>query len=261
MASVRELLDASRVLSIAHRGNSRQAPENTLPAFESAAALGVDLVELDYLATADNVPVVFHDEFLDRTTDACRRWGGRRIPLASKTFGQLSELDAGSWFDPRFAATRVSSLEEVLEAILPRACLMIERKSGDAPTCVELLRSRGACDRVTLHAFDWQYLHKCHALAPELVLGALGEKRLDAQRLDDACATGASIIGWEAAALDEAAITASHARGLKVWAWTVDEPEAARRLLSAGIDGLISNVPAVMQQLIAEFPASGERRC
>ena len=259
MTSARDLVAASRVLVIAHRGNSREAPENTLPAFESAAALGVDFVELDYLAAADGVPIVFHDEFLDRTTDACRRWSAKKIPLAAKTFGQLCELDAGSWFAPQFAATRLSSLQQVLEAMVPRACLMIERKSGDAPTCVGLLRSQGAIDRVTVQAFDWQFLHQCHALAPELVLGALGENALDDRRLAEACATGASIVGWEAAALNQAAIAASHARGLKVWAWTVDDPQEARRLLSAGIDGLISNVPAVMQQVIAEVAASGHR--
>ena len=248
--SARELAAASRVLVIAHRGDSRNAPENTLPAFEAAAELGVDFVELDYLTAADGVPVVFHDEFLDRTTDACRRWAGRRIPLAAKTFAELSELDAGSWFSPQFAGTRVSSLEQVLAAIVPRACLMIERKSGDAAACVDLLRSQDALDRVTVQAFDWQFLRQCHELAPELLLGALGDKRLDQQRLDAACATGAHLIGWEAAALDGPTIAAVHACGLKAWAWTVDEPSEARRLLAAGVDGLISNVPGVMQRVV-----------
>jgi glycerophosphoryl diester phosphodiesterase len=250
--SARELVAASRVLVIAHRGDSRQAPENTLPAFESAAALGVDFVELDYLASADGVPVVFHDEFLDRTTDACRRWSDRKIPLAAKTFAQLSGLDAGSWFAPQFIGTRLSSLEQVLAAIVPRACLMIERKSGDAASCVALLQSLGALSRVTVHAFDWHFLRECHELAPELLLGALGNKQPNDLILDAARALGASLIGWEAAMLDEPAIAAIHARGLKAWAWTVDDPAEAHRLLAAGIDGLISNVPGVMQRVVAE---------
>ncbi|HEY5314647.1 MAG TPA: glycerophosphodiester phosphodiesterase [Pirellulales bacterium] len=252
VASARDLVAASRVLVIAHRGDSRNAPENTLPAFESAAALGADFVELDYLASADGVSVVFHDEFLDRTTDACSRWADRQIPLASKTFAQLRELDAGSWFAPHFAGTRLSSLEQVLAAIAPRACLMIERKSGDAASCVALLRSLGAIDRVTVHAFDWHFLRDCHELCPELLLGALGDKQPNDLVLDAARALGASLVGWEAARLDEPAIAAIHARGLKAWAWTVDEPAEARRLLAAGVDGLISNVPGVMQRLVAE---------
>lgn len=239
------------MLVIAHRGDSKAAPENTLPAFERAAALGVDFVELDYLTTSDGVPVVFHDELLDRTTDACRHFGCERIQLSSKSLADLSALDAGAWFDPQFAGTRISSLEQVLHAIAPRACMMIERKSGPAKASVELLRACGATDRVALHAFDWQFLSDCHALEPTLLLGALGEKQLDAANFNAAQATGAELIGWEAASLDAGGIAAAHARGLKVWAWTVDEPAEAKRLIAAGIDGLISNVPALMQRLLA----------
>src|ERR1700689_2970774 len=89
-----------RVAVIAHRGASRQAPENTLPAFQAAAQSGVDMVELDYLQSADQVPVAFHDEDLDRLTDAQTRWGGEKISLASKTLSELKTLDAGSWFGP-----------------------------------------------------------------------------------------------------------------------------------------------------------------
>ena len=76
-ASIADALQVSRVLVIAHRGASRVAPENTLPAFQAALQLGVDLVEFDYLHSADGVPVAFHDEELDRLTDACAVWGGR----------------------------------------------------------------------------------------------------------------------------------------------------------------------------------------
>lgn len=239
------------MLVIAHRGDSRKAPENTLPAFERAAALGVDFVEFDYLTSADGVSVVFHDWWLDRTTDACRVWSSEKIPLAGKTFAELCQLDAGSWFDPRFAGTRISSLEQVLTAISPRACVMVERKSGDAAACVDLLRRLQAIDRVTVHAFDWEFLRACHELAPELLLGALGEKQPSESALDAARALGAGLVGWEAAMLDHEAIAAIHARGLKAWAWTVDDSAEARRLIAAGIDGLISNVPEAMQQLLA----------
>ena len=72
-----KLTTARRVLIIAHRGDSKAAPENTLPAFRSALRAGADLVELDYYHSSDGVPVVFHDRELDRTTDAVRRWGRR----------------------------------------------------------------------------------------------------------------------------------------------------------------------------------------
>jgi glycerophosphoryl diester phosphodiesterase len=251
MISASSLIDSSRVLVIAHRGDSKVAPENTLPAFESAIDAAADFIELDYLHTADGVPVVYHDEYLDRTTDACQRWSGKQITFASKRWSELQQLDAGTWFDPRFVGTRLSSLEEVIVAITPRAPLMIERKSGDAATCVRILEKHGALDRVTVHAFDWDFLRDCHRQAPSLRLGALGKKRLRPEQIEAAKELGASIIGWEAKALEAADIAAIHAAGMKAWAWTVDDPDLARRLVAAGLDGLISNRPRAMRELLA----------
>jgi glycerophosphoryl diester phosphodiesterase len=249
-STARQLVQSDRVLIIAHRGDSRVAPENTLPAFASALRLGVDFVELDYWHSADGVPVVFHDEFLDRRTDALARWGGERIRLSSKTLDELRELDAGSWFGPQFAGTRLPTLAEALKLIQPTAMTMIERKGGDADTCVELLRKTGALDRVTVQAFDWEFLAECHRLAPELVLGALGEKELLDVHVQRAREIGATIVGWEAAYLDGDNIARLHDAGFKAWAWTVDEPLMARRLVAAGLDGVISNVPGPIREAI-----------
>src|ERR1700733_11875767 len=80
----RQLITQHRVLVIAHRGDSLVAPENTLPAFQSAVEAGSDLVELDYVHSADGVPIVIHDETLDRTTDAKALFGGSNIAVDSK---------------------------------------------------------------------------------------------------------------------------------------------------------------------------------
>lgn len=248
--TARQRIAADRVLVIAHRGDSRQAPENTLPAFESAQRLGVDFVELDYLHTADDVPVVFHDECLDRTTDACRIWGGERIALAGKSSSDLGRLDAGAWFDPKFSGTRVSTLAAVLAA-LPQAMFMIERKSGSAEVLVRVLDEAEAIDRVVVHAFDWQFLADCRRLRPALAIGALGEKEIKEDRIDEARSLGADVLGWEAGYYSAEAIAWVHRAGMKAWAWTVDEPDLAQRLVSWGLDGLISNVPGPMQRLVA----------
>lgn len=162
------------VLVIAHRGDSRVAPENTLPAFASAVKAGADLVELDYLHSADGIPVVMHDSELDRTTNACQVFGGTKIPLARKTLAELGQLDAGSWFDARFQGTRLPRLDESLDTIQNGSMTLIERKEGDAATCVKLLEDKKLLDQVVVQAFDWNYLKDCHALAPGVVLGALG---------------------------------------------------------------------------------------
>jgi glycerophosphoryl diester phosphodiesterase len=249
-SSALDRIGSSHVLVIAHRGNSRQAPENTLPSFVSAARLGVDFVELDYRHTADDVPLVFHDEHLDRATDALRHWPQTKIPLAGKTLAELRPLDAGSWFSPDFAGTRLSTLAEVL-ASMPESCFMVERKSGSADVCVQVLQSCQAVDRVIVQAFDWDFLRECRRLSPSLPLGALGTRQLSDEQLDQARALGAAVIGWEAASLGRDEIERIHAAGLKAWAWTVDDAEQAQRLIADRIDGLISNRPSIIKDLLA----------
>ncbi len=169
------------VLIIAHRGDSKVCPENTLPAFSSAVQAGSDLVELDYYHSADGVPVVFHDGDLDRTTNACRLWGGTKIKLADKSLAELRGLDAGDWFDAKFAGTKIPTLDEALDMIQNGSMTLIERKDGDPQTCVDLLDKKKLRDQVVVQAFDWEFLAGCHKIAPDVVLGALGHREAHAR--------------------------------------------------------------------------------
>lgn len=252
---VKELLAGSRPLVIAHRGDSKAFPENTLPAFTSAVKAGADLVELDYVHTADGVPLVIHDETLDRTTDAVSRLGGREIPVVSKTLAELRTLDAGRWMDSKFEGTPLPTLEEALDAIQPGAATLIERKAGDAATCVELLRRKGLIDQVVVQAFDWKFLRDCRRLAPGLALVALGGKELGDEQLDEIAALGASGIGWHDEDVSQDTILAAHDRGLKIWVWTVDDCQRGRELVGWGADGIITNVPAAMRAALAPRPS------
>jgi len=245
-----------RVAVIAHRGDSRVAPENTLPAFASAVRLGVDMVELDYLHSADSVPVAFHDETLDRLTDAPARWGGERIPLQSKTLAELKTLDAGRWFAPQFAGTRIPTLSEAIDTILAGSLPLIERKDGDAATFVQLVNQKGCLGRLAVMAFDWDYLAECRRLSPQLTLGALGEKELTARQLDEIVALGASFVGWNNEHLTKPYIDMIHERGLKAWVWTVDDPRRAEQLIDFGINAITSNVPAEIKKVVARKPFS-----
>jgi glycerophosphoryl diester phosphodiesterase len=236
---------------IAHRGDSQVAPENTLPSFTSAIAAGADLVELDYRQTSDGVPVVFHDDELDRCTDACRVWATSKILLDTKTVSELGELDAGAWFDPSFAGTRVPTLEAALDLIRDSRPTMVERKAGDATTCVRLLERLQAIDQVVLTAFDWQYLADCHRQVPALILGALGTKPLSPAHVAEAMAAGARMLGWNDADVTRGHIDLVHRSGLKAWVWTVDDPLRAEQLIAWGIDGLISNRPALIRAVVA----------
>lgn len=251
--SARQLILGNRLLVIAHRGNSRVEPENTLPAFRSALGLGVDLVELDYQQAADGTAVVIHDVDLNRTTDARERLGSD-VRVADMNWAELAALDAGSWFRPNAQEVRLSTLGEAVSTIAPRALPLIERKSGDAARCVDVLRRASALNLAVVQAFDWQFLSDCHALAPELALAVLGEHELTPARLGDVAKTGASVVCWDARTTGAQQIVDIHDRGYKAWVWTVDDPDRMLQLAAAGIDAIITNQPALAMRTLSDNP-------
>ncbi len=249
----RPQLDVSRPVSvIAHRGNSKIAPENTLPSFTSAIESGAKLVELDYFHSLDGVPVVFHDKTLDRTTNARQVLGRRGMSVSQATLAQLRQLDAGSWFNERFANTPIPTLEEALDVIQPGATTVIEHKSGDAATCVELLKRKGMLRDVVVQSFDWEFIAECRRIAPDLELAALGDAELNESKLDEIQKSGAQIVGWNQKHVGAKQIAAIHARGLKAWVYTVNDSARASELIDAGIDGLITDVPRQILDLLGE---------
>lgn len=258
------LLTAPRPLVIAHRGYSMIAPENTRAAFERALLAGVDLVELDYHHSRDGVPIVIHDGTVDRTTDAVTRWGGKDIAIGDRTAAELTSLEAGKWFKPPFPNEKLPTLEQALDLIQARGMTLIERKGGDAATLHQLLRAKSLVNRVVVQSFDWNFLRDYHRLDPGQVMAALGplgsragkkltddEKALNRAWLEEVRDSGARIAAWNRQ-VDAAAVREAHAMGLKVLVYTIDEPEVAAQLLAAGVDGIISNNPAVIWKVVAE---------
>jgi len=259
------LLETKRPLVIGHRGYPQFAPENTIPSWKLALAAGADMAELDYYHAKDGVLIVMHDPTLDRTTDATNRWGGKKISVASKTSAEIQTLDAGKWFDAKYAGTKVPTLNEALDVIQGGGGVtLVERKEGDAATCVKLLRERKLVNQVIVQAFDWEYLKAFHELEPAQVLGALGPpklladgskpgdrpKELNATWLELVKAIGAKAAVWDQHVSKEA-VQRAHALGLKVWVYTINEPELANKLLDMGVDGLITNNPSLIWRTIA----------
>lgn len=246
MPRAAELLAVDRPLVIAHRGNSSDAPENTLPAFASALQLGVQAIELDFQQTNDGELVVFHDDTLCRTTNATWVWKQAQRKVADVTLAELRQLDAGSWFSPAFLATRIPTLDEALRCIAPRAVPVVERKTGSAAQCVALLESLELLSGAIVMAFDWQFLADCRARAEALVLVALGEGPLTAERLQAAKRIGAAAVAWSDADLDSPAVGHAQGEQLPLWVWTVDQIPRAQQLLGWGASAVVTNRPAQM---------------
>ena len=259
-----KLVASRRPLVIGHRGYCQVAPENTLPSFKLAMSAGADLVELDYHHTKDGKLIVIHDGELDRTTDATSRWQEKKIKVEAKTAAEIQSLDAGSWFDAKYAGAKIPLLEEALDAIQAGGVTLIERKGGDPGACIKLLRDKGLINKLIVQSFDWQYLRAFHEQEPEQVLGVLGPaarlvdgtkpsgipKALSARWLDELRKTGAKVAVWNQEVTKES-VQLAHDRGLKVWVYTINDLETANKLLDMGVDGLITNNTPLIRKAIA----------
>jgi glycerophosphoryl diester phosphodiesterase len=221
----------------AHRGASAEAPENTLAAFRRAIEVGADGIELDVHLCADGVPVVIHDETLERTTNG----GG---PVARTPLEVLRELDAGAWFAPEFSGESLPTLEATLQLLAGRLRLNLEVKEARAGLAVlELLRQFPRAD-VVISSFDQGLLARLRRVAPELPLAVL----LDAGNWQRAVARAVSLRACafhpHADLVDRPLLAACRRHQLPVYAWTVDDPSRARSLARIGIAGLFTNNPA-----------------
>lgn len=245
------LLDLSARPVIAHRGASAAAPENTLAAFELAVRQGADAIELDVRPTADGVPVVLHDPTLDRTTD-------RRGPVTSYTAADLRKVDAGARFSPdggrsfpfRARGLGIPTLAEVLAAF-PDVPVLIELKDPRVQQAVRaLLLERRAFERCVVVAEDPAALAVFRE--PPFVLGASGE---DIGRLYRGVLFGRvpSAVAYRLLSVPlryrglrvptRRFVAAARRLGCPVHVWTVDAPDAARRLWSCGVSGIVTNAP------------------
>lgn len=221
----------------AHRGASATAPENTLAAFRAAEAAGAAGIELDVHLSADGVPVVIHDETVERTTDG-------RGPVAALTLGQLLQLDAGSWFAPEFAGEALPTLEEVLEWVAGRLRLNLEIKAEAAAVAVLELLRRYPQVRVLVSSFDHGLLERLRARCAELPLGFLSDSPFWRRAVARAARCGATSFHPRRDRLTRPLLAACRRQGLAVFPWTVDAPPEAAALRRLGVEGLFTNDPA-----------------
>ena len=238
------------LLVIAHRGASAYAPENTMAAFKLAQAMGADGIEFDVKLTADGVPIVMHDATLDRTTNGSGE-------VARRTLLEIRELEAGSFFDDAFAGERVPTLVEVLEGLGTDLLFNIELTNYTSPRdnlperCLQVVEEVGALERVLFSSFNPIAVWGLRGHVPDHQLGLLvgrstpGIARWLMRRL-----VPHGALHPEVELLTKAIVSASHRRGKRVHAWTVNAPEIMEQLLLWGVDGLITDRPDVARDVI-----------
>lgn len=216
------------MLNLGHRGAAGHLPENTMPSFHKALEMGADGFELDVRLTADGKLAVVHGAVVE----------GRSVQ--NSTYADIRKASGGF---------EIPLLEEVLAAFGRRAYLDIELKApGFEQEVIDLIARHCDLSRTLVSAFQPQTLLKLQTLAPELSLGFIYNRTQD-EAIRHNCPVEVAVPQFRLASRD--LIAAAHAEGLKVIAWTVNDPHEAARLKELGIDGLISDFPDMVAKLAA----------
>ncbi|SIQ35398.1 glycerophosphoryl diester phosphodiesterase [Alkalispirochaeta americana] len=230
----------------AHRGASRNAPENSLAAFQTALDQGACAIELDVQMTRDQKLVVCHDLTLDRTTD-------RRGYIKDLSLEEVQEADCGSWFHDDFSGERIPLLQEVLRRVPPSVLVNVEVKNHPChqgiieEALLELVAREGRQESVLYSSFDHRVLQQIHRLDPSAKIGALFYANIlePWQYLEDQGIVPFSL-HWAEEYVSQELIQGAHQRGLKVFAYTVNQGDRTRELASLGLDGIFSDLPREM---------------
>ncbi|WP_374622764.1 glycerophosphodiester phosphodiesterase [Pandoraea sp.] len=227
---------------VAHRGGGKLAPENTLAAFEMGASLGLRMVEFDAKLSADNVVFLLHDDTVDRTSNG-------HGAAAQMTYAEIARLDAGSWFDARFAAQVMPTLEQVAERCLTlglaanveiKPCPGREAETGRwVAKAVQTLWA-GQAQPPLLSSFSYEALEAAAAAAPDLPRGMLYEA-VPAHWREDARKLGTVSLHASHKHLDGPQVAEIKAAGLHMLVYTVNEPARARELAAWGVDAICTD--------------------
>ena len=237
---------------IAHRGASGYAPENTLPALKMALELGANYLEVDVHQSHDQQIMVIHDARVNRTTNGLGQ-------VVDMTLKELKQLDAGSWFDPKFAGTSIPTLEEVLEILTPKTKLIIEIKGRPQQyphiekDIVALVRKKQRQEQVIYKSFNHITLQRFQALSPQtarLYVFLLNISPLKFT-IDVSLRFGniynnpsnAQLFQAHRWFLSRKQVKKSHAHAIKMIAWHVNTLEEIRAMLLLGVNGIETNYP------------------
>lgn len=255
---------AANPLVIAHRGGAGIAPENTLYAFERALALGIDVIELDVRSTSDGELVVFHDALVDRTTDG-------RGQITQMTLAEAKKLNAGYNWSPdggqtfpfRAGSIKIPTLREVFTAF-PKVKFNIEPKH-QTPSLVKplcgLIREFKMSESVVVGSFNQAILDEFRGECAEVATSASPSEVSSFLAMYKTGLSEAYSPAMQAMQVPEYAgvqilskefVEAAHERNLKVHVWTVNEAEDMKRLLEMGVDGIMTDYPDRLLNLLKQ---------
>lgn len=255
--------DRPAVMVIAHQGGNHLWPDNTLFAFENAAALGADVLEMDLHITSDDVLVIIHDETVDRTTDGSGE-------VEQMTLAEIKALDAGYDWTRDEGATHpyrgqgisIPTLEEVFQAF-PGQRMTIEIKKTErsmaAPFCA-MIRKYNMQERVLVASFHDERMAEFRAECPEVATSSARQETTIFVLLTKAWLGGLFSPEFHSlqvpkessgiTVMTPAFVQAAHARNLKVEPWTINDPEQMKLYIEWGVDGMITDRPDLLLEIL-----------
>ncbi len=255
--------------NIAHQGGELLWPSNTMLAYQNAAAQGVDMLEMDMQQTKDGVLVLSHDSSLDRLTDTIGN-------IPDMTLQQVLAADAGAKFSADGGATfpfkgqgvRVAQLTEVLSEF-PKMPLTIEIKQVSpsiATHFCKTLQTFGKTTDVIVASFSDQAINEFRAACPEVSTSMTEKELKPLVLLSKVWLAGLAAVAGQVAQVPMRAggveivtpkfVNAMHARGVAVQVWTIDDETQMRRLIKMGVDGIITNRPDLLKQVLVQESAN-----
>lgn len=227
----------------AHRGASQKCPENTMVAFKQAEKDGTDGIEMDVHLTKDGVPVVIHDETVDRTSD------GNGF-VKDYTLNAIKKLNMGSWKSSQYSAEKILTLEEFLDWIAPTSLLInIELKNnifsykGMEKSVLNMVEERDLLNRTVFSSFNHESLYKLHLLNIDAETAPLFAKPIMVPPWDYCRELGAKGIHPYFRHVSSQLIDDLHDHNLVVRPYTVNNPRFMRMLLNWRSDAIITDQP------------------
>jgi len=233
------------VTIVAHRGAAGKAPENTLAAFHQAIDDKTDWIELDVQETVDGEVIVMHDsDFM--------KLAGNEIKVWDVTLAQLSDIDIGSWFDSSFSNERTPTLKKVLELSRGKANVVIELKYYGhdemlEQRVVDIVEEAGMVNETAIMSLKYDAVKKVRALRPEWNIGLLS-----ATAIGDLTSLDADFLAVAMGMASGGFVRRAHEAGKQVFVWTVNDPVSMSRMMSLGVDGIITDEPEMARQVLAD---------
>ncbi|TFB24095.1 glycerophosphodiester phosphodiesterase [Filobacillus milosensis] len=230
----------------AHRGASKYAPENTLPAFEIAHEIGVDGIELDVQLTKDMIPVIIHDENIRRTTNGTGF-------VQNYTLEELQEYDAGYWFSKRYIHTPIMSLKEFFQWVDDKNLLVnIELKTNviEYPSIekrvMDLIYEHNMLDRTIISSFNPQTIKRVREIDENIELAWL--TKIQVRKIEEFIEEiGANAVHIKSRLLSSKMVKCMLEEHIPFRVYTVNRVSLMRKCVTMEADGIFSDIPDVMQ--------------